>query len=56
MTEGHELEWLKKKADEEGISMSELGRRGGLKRAANAKRKLTHRHSDRLIQSMWWNN
>jgi len=40
--------------------MAEFGRRGGLKAAANRKRKsqitaATHRHSDEVISRMWWN-
>lgn len=55
MTTGMILDALKRKAEYQGVSMAELGRRGGLKAAANRKRKQKLRHSDECIASMWWN-
>ena len=56
MAEGIELANLKKKAESLGLTMSELGARGGRKRAANIKRRQPKQiHSDELISDMWWN-
>lgn len=65
MSCGVELTQLKAKADAEGLTMSELGRRGGLKAAANRRRReradafttkvLGRTYSDEYIQGMWWN-